>query len=129
MNDKGRLLLVEDEAGFRRVYQDLFDADGYNVLTAEDGEAGWAFTKQNKPDLVLLDLWLPKLDGFEVLRRIREDEETKKIPVLIFTVSGEAEEITKALEMGADDYTVKGFYTPRQILGMVEGLLDASQGR
>ncbi len=79
--------------------------------------------KQKKPNLVLLDLGLPKVDGFEVLRRMREDAETKNIPVIIFSVMGEPKDIKKALEMGANDYTVKGFYTPRQILSKVKSLL------
>jgi DNA-binding response OmpR family regulator len=88
-----------------------------------DGEEGWETAKQKKPDLILLDLGLPKMDGFEVLRRIREDPETKKIPVIIFSVIGEQKDIQKALEMGANDYTVKGFYTPREILGKIKSVL------
>jgi DNA-binding response OmpR family regulator len=120
---KGVVLLVEDQDGFRRIYQDVLNADGYFVLTATDGEEGLAMVKEKKPDLVLLDLGLPKIDGFEVLRRIREDPETKKIPVIIFSVMGEQKDIQKALEMGANDYTVKGFYTPRQILSKIKSVM------
>ena len=123
MESKEVILLVEDQEGFRRIYQDVLNADGYEVLTAMDGEEGWETAKQNKPDLILLDLGLPKMDGFEVLRRIREDPETKKIPVIIFSVIGEQKDIQKALEMGANDYTVKGFYTPREILGKIKSVL------
>jgi two-component system, OmpR family, alkaline phosphatase synthesis response regulator PhoP len=123
MDNKGTILLVEDQEGFRRIYKDVLNADGYEVLTAEDGEAGWEMAKQKKPGLVLLDLGLPKVDGFEVLRRMREDAETKNIPVIIFSVMGEQKDIKKALGMGANDYTVKGFYTPRQILSKVKSLL------
>ena len=123
MNNKGTVLLVEDQEGFHRIYKDVFQSDGYDVLTAEDGEIGWEMVKQKKPGLVLLDLGLPKLDEFEVLRRMREDAETKNIPVIIFSVMGERKDIKKALDMGANDYTVKGFYTPRQILSKVKSLL------
>jgi DNA-binding response OmpR family regulator len=123
MDSKGTVLLVEDQEGFRRIYQDVLNAEGYFVLSATDGEAGWEMAKQKKPDLVLLDLGLPKIDGFEVLRRIREDPETKKMPVIIFSVMGEQKEIQKAMEMGANDYTVKGFYTPRQILSKIKSVL------
>jgi len=126
MRGKGLILIVEDQLGFRRIYEDVLSSDGYQVLVAEDGEKGWEMAKEKKPDLVLLDLGLPKLDGFEVLRRMRADQVTHGIPVIIFSVMGEEKDIKKALEMGANDYTVKGFYTPRQILSKVKGLVTAT---
>lgn len=120
---KGTILIVEDQQGFRRIYHDVLTNDGYEVLEAQDGEAGWEMVKGKKPNLVLLDLGLPKIDGFEVLKRIREDAETKHIPVIIFSVLGEQKDVKKGLEMGANDYTVKGFYTPRQILSKIKSLM------
>lgn len=120
---KGTILIVEDQQGFRRIYHDVLVNDGYEVLEAQDGEAGWEMVKSQKPQLVLLDLGLPKIDGFEVLKRIREDAETKHIPVIIFSVLGEQKDVKKGLEMGANDYTVKGFYTPRQILSKIKSLM------
>jgi DNA-binding response OmpR family regulator len=120
---KGTILIVEDQQGFRRIYHDVLLNDGYEVLEAQDGEEGWEKVKSQKPHLVLLDLGLPKIDGFEVLRRIREDAETKHIPVIIFSVLGEQKDVKKGLEMGANDYTVKGFYTPRQILSKIKSLM------
>ena len=124
MSGKGLILIVEDQMGFRRIYEDVLQSDGYQVLAAEDGEKGWEMAREKKPDLVLLDLGLPKMDGFEVLRRIRDDHETNGIPVIIFSVMGEEKDIKKALEMGANDYTVKGFYTPSQILSKIRGLIS-----
>lgn len=124
MTSKGTILIVEDQAGFRRIYEDVLTSDGYEVLIAEDGEKGWRLSKEKKPDLVLLDLGLPKMDGFEVLERMRADADTKSIPVIIFSVMGEHKDIQRALEMGANDYTVKGFYTPRQILSKVKDLIS-----
>ena len=126
MGGKGTILIVEDQDGFRRIYSDVLSKEGYDVLTASDGEKGWEVSKGKKPHLILLDLGLPKIDGFEVLRRLRGDNETKSIPVIIFSVMGEQKDIKKALEMGANDYTVKGFYTPRQILSKIKELLDKS---
>jgi len=123
MNGKGTILIVEDQVGFRRIYEDLLTHEGYEVLTAEDGQKGWKLACEKRPDLLLLDLGLPVMDGFEVLRRLKGEEPTRSIPVVIFSVMGEQQDIAKALGMGADDYTVKGFYTPRQILGKVEGLI------
>jgi len=126
MNDKGTILIVEDQQGFRRIYEDLLTNEGYSVLTAEDGEKGWEMAKEQKPHVVLLDLGLPKMDGFEVLQKLRADEATKAVPVIIFSVMGEEKEIKRAMALGANDYTVKGFYTPRQILSKIKGLVTKS---
>jgi phosphoserine phosphatase RsbU/P len=121
---KGTILLVEDQPGFRRIYHDVLESDGYEVLEAQDGEEGWNMVKSRKPNLVLLDLGLPKIDGYEVLKRIRADAETQTIPVIIFSVLGDQKDVKKGLELGANDYTVKGFYTPRQILSKIKGLMN-----
>ncbi len=120
---KGLILILEDQRGFRRVYRDVLEQDGYQVLEAANGEEGWEAILTQKPDLVLLDLGLPLLDGFQVLEKIRRSEQTKNIPVIVFSVLGEPRDVKKAIEMGANDYSVKGFYTPRQILGKIRGLL------
>ncbi len=123
MSSKGTILIVEDQVGFRMIYEDLLVDAGYKVICAEDGEAGWNLAKEKKPSLVLLDLGLPKVDGFEVLRRMREDPKTKDIPVIIFSVMGEQANVKRAMDMGANDYTIKGFYTPRQILSKIKSQL------
>ena len=120
---KKLILIVEDQPGFRRIYRDVLATDGYEVIEAEDGAAGWAMVQGRKPDLVLLDLGLPILDGFEVLKKIRGTAETRAIPVIIFSVLGEQKDIQRGMELGANDYTVKGFYTPRQILAKIKELL------
>jgi len=123
VDKKGTILLVEGRVGFRRIYHDILVNDGYEVLEAGDGEAGWELAKTKKPDLILLDLVLPKLHGFEVLKKIRADETTKEIPVIILSVLGEQKDIQKGLELGANDYTVKGFYSSREILRKIGALL------
>jgi DNA-binding response OmpR family regulator len=120
---KGKVIIVEDEAAFRNVFTDLLASDGYNVLTAEDGESGWLLTRTEIPDVVLLDLALPILHGFEVLKNIRADAATKDIPVIILTVVGEQENVKKGLKLGATDYLVKGFYSPREILVKINEIL------
>ena len=123
LSDTGTILIVEDEASFRRTYQDMFKAAGYTVLIAENGEIGWDLVKAKKPDLVMLDLFLPGLHGFEVLKYIRGDAETKNIPVVITTSMGADQDIRKGLELGATDYMIKGFFTPREILVKVRSVL------
>lgn len=123
MKSKATILIVEDQAGFRLIYEDLLVDAGYEAICAEDGEKGWEIAWDTKPDLVLLDLGLPKMDGFEVLRRMRANEETKNIPVIIFSVMGEQSDVKRAMDLGANDYTIKGFYTPRQILSKIKSQL------
>jgi len=121
--DTGTILIIEDEASFRRTYQDMFKAAGYDVLIAENGEIGWDLAKAKKPDLIMLDLFLPGLHGFDVLKYIRGDAETKNIPVVITTSMGGDQDIQKGLELGATDYMIKGFFTPREILGKIRSVL------
>jgi DNA-binding response OmpR family regulator len=121
---KGRVLVIEDESVFRMVYKDALTNYGYKALTAEDGESGWQMAKTEKPDLILLDLNLPKLHGLEVLKNIRCDDETKSIPVIILTVLGQREDIRKGLDLGANDYLVKGFYSPREVFRKIDAILE-----
>jgi len=120
MSTKGRILIVEDQKGFRQIYRDFFESQGYEIYTAEDGEIGWNMTREKAPNLILLDLGLPKLNGFEVLQKIKADPATREIKVIIFSVIGEQKEIDKAMSMGANGYTIKGFNTPREVFEKVE---------
>ncbi len=123
MSARTRILIIEDKAGFRMMYGDMLAGAGYEVLTAEDGLKGWEISKARKPDLVLLDLGLPKMDGFAVLSRIRGDVETRSIPVIINSIVSEEKEVRKAIQLGANDYTVKGLFTPVQILEKIKAQL------
>src|SRR5277367_2343125 len=87
--NKGTILIMEDQKGFRKIYRDVLENEGYSVLEGTNGEEGWEIIITQKPDLVLLDLGLPILDGFQVLEKIRRSEQTKSIPVIIFSVLGE----------------------------------------
>ena len=126
---KGKILIIEDDASFRRVYHDMFETAGYQVRVAENGELGWDLAKAEKPDLVMLDLVLPGLNGFEVLKYIRGDSETKNIPVIITTALGEQDDIQKGIELGANDYLVKGFFTPREVLAKIRAVFTQAEAR
>jgi DNA-binding response OmpR family regulator len=126
---KGTILIIEDDASFRRIYHDMFETAGYHVVVADNGEMGWDLAKTEKPNLIILDLVLPGLHGFEVLKNIREDSETQNIPVLITTALGEQADIKKGLEMGATDYMVKGFFTPREILAKIRSVFTQAEIR
>lgn len=122
------ILLIEDQAGFRKVYSDVLESNNYRVITAEDGEKGLQLAQAEKPDLILLDLILPKMPGMEVLQKVRADDAIKSIPIVILSVLGDKDQINDALSKGANDYTVKGFYTPREILAKIQPLLEGEPG-
>lgn len=102
-----RILLVEDDPGLREGLSDAFESEGYEVLRAADGVVGLERGLRDDPDLIVLDLCLPRLDGFEVLKRLRADG--VESPVLVLTARGLEEDRVRGLDLGADDYVVKPF--------------------
>ena len=115
----GRVLVVDDEPIVREVLGRYLARDGFSVETAEDGEAAVAAFEANAPDLVLLDLMLPRLDGTEVFARIRERSAT---PVIMLTAKGQETDRIVGLEIGADDYVTKPF-SPREVVARVRAVL------
>ena len=128
-NGKLTILMIEDDHSFRQIYLDMFESEGYNVLVAEDGETGLYLAREKKPDLITLDVVLPGLQGFDVLKRIRADEATRDIPVLVATVLGTHFDVRKGLELGATDYMVKGFFGPREVLLKIRSILSQSAAK
>jgi DNA-binding response OmpR family regulator len=107
MPDARRILVVEDDEAIREALRDALVSEGYDVLTAADGRAGLELGLKEDPDLVVLDLMLPLLDGFEVLRRLRADQVAT--PVLVLTARGLEQDRVRGLDLGADDYVMKPF--------------------
>ena len=119
-----RILIIEDEAPMRTALADLLAAEGYRALMAADGESGLKRALAEKPDLILLDIMLPKLDGFALcaeLRRLAND-----VPVLMLTAKGQIEDRVTGLDAGADDYLVKPFSTG-ELLARVRALLRRAE--
>lgn len=119
-----KILFVEDESALQKTFGDILKKEAYEVISALDGEVGLKFAKSKKPDLILLDLILPKMDGFEVLEKLKEAPETKDIPVIILTNIGRMEEIGRALELGAKAYLVKANYTLQEVVDKVKQALE-----
>ena len=122
-----KILIVEDEPAFRTFYRDMLDMAGYQVLEAEDGEAGWALVQSAKPDMILLDLIMPKLGGLEVLKKVRGNDETKDIPVMIMSALGRSEDVKKGMELGANEYLQKGLFSSRQVLAKIRATFEEAQ--
>ena len=124
MNTAARILVVEDELPMRTALNDCLAAEGYRVLTASDGEAGLERVLAEHPDLVLLDIMMPRLDGYEVCAELRR--RSISVPVLMLTAKGQIDDRVRGLDAGADDYLVKPFSTD-ELLARVRALLRRAQ--
>ena len=118
-----KILIIEDDRFLRKVINKKLSKEKYQVIEAVDGEQGLRVIKEKKPDLVLLDLVLPEINGFEVLARMKKDPTISNIPVIILSNLGERDEVKKGLESGADDYLIKAHFNPGEIVGRIEFIL------
>ena len=118
-----KILFIEDEPSLRKSIKKLLEDHHYLLLEAEDGEAGLLLAKKEKPDLILLDLILPKKDGFEVLAELKNDSETINIPVIVLTNLSQPQDIEKALSLGAISYLVKANYSLLEILEKIKNTI------
>ena len=118
------ILFIEDESALQKTVGEVLKQEGYEVIPALDGEAGLELAKRKKPDLILLDLILPKLHGFEVLKKLKEDEETKEIPVIILTNLEGMGDVDKAIKLGATTYLVKANYSLEEIAEKIKKIIE-----
>lgn len=122
---KAKLLLVEDDIPLRDMYQTRLTVDGYEVITASNGEEGLARAVEEKPDLILLDIMMPKISGFDVLEILKNTPETKNIPIIVLTALIQEEDIKRAKEGGAVEYIIKSSSTPAEVIEKIEKVLAA----
>jgi DNA-binding response OmpR family regulator len=118
-----KILVIEDDKFLRELISQKLLKEGYDVAEAMDGEKGVESVKSEKPDLVLLDLILPGIDGFEVLARIKSDPEISGTPVIILSNLGQKDDIEKGLNMGAVDYLIKAHFTPGEIVEKIRSVM------
>jgi len=109
---KKSILLIEDETDIREMIRLRLKKEGFDILVADSGEAGLAVALERRPDLILLDLMLPIMSGFEVLRKIKAERTVARTPVIIVSARGEESDVVVGLELGADDYVTKPFNMP-----------------
>jgi CheY-like chemotaxis protein len=122
------IVLVEDDSFISGMYQTKLSSLGYAVEVKEDGEAAWQrLTQDPLPDLLLLDIVLPKKDGFEILEALRKEDRTKNLPVILLTNLGQKPDIERGIALGADDYIIKAHYTPTEVVEKITKLLEAKK--
>jgi CheY-like chemotaxis protein len=119
-NSSPIILLVEDDHILSRMYTEKFKHDGIRVLNAYDGETGLRLALEQKVDLILLDIMLPKLSGTDLLERLRQDPRGKDIPVVALTNLAEKKEEEKALQYGVKEYLIKAMQTPEQVIEKIK---------
>ena len=127
MNTTKTVLLVEDNEDNLIVYRTILDHVGYRVIEARDGEEGVARARSDRPDLILMDVSLPKMDGWEATRRIKADEATRQIPIIAVTAHALDDDREKATQVGCDGYLAKPV-APRRVVEEVERFIGKPQG-
>jgi DNA-binding response OmpR family regulator len=119
---RGKVLVVDDEEYIQHILNFSFGAEGYEVLTAADGEEAVTIARAERPDIIVLDIMMPKMDGYEACKQIKGDPQTQDIPVILLTAKGREVDRKLGAEAGADDYVVKPF-SPGRLIERVEGFI------
>ncbi|MBK6898946.1 MAG: response regulator [bacterium] len=122
-----KILIVDDEPYILSILDFSLDAEGYTVLQAADGDAALSLAADQQPDLVILDVMMPRLDGFETCRRLKADLRTKDIPVVLLTARNSREDRTRGRDCGADGYITKPF-SPQRLVDTVQTFLGVRHG-
>jgi CheY-like chemotaxis protein len=119
----GKVLIVEDDSLIVKVFSTRLKTDGHQVFTAEDGDLGLQIAKKELPQVILLDLMMPKVSGLEVLTELKKDPRTAKIPVLVYSNLSREKEVAKAKNLGVTDFITKADSTPQQVVAQIEKYL------
>ncbi len=128
VKSKQKILIIEDDFFVRDLYSRELVREGFEVSAAEDGPEGLLKILEEKPDLVLLDIMLPKMSGLDVLKKVKEKKEVQNIPVVLLTNLGQDSVIREGFSLGAIGYLIKAAYTPTQIIEEVKKFLRESEG-
>jgi len=118
------ILFIEDESALQKTFDEILRQEGYEIISALDGETGIKLAKSKIPDLILLDLILPKKNGFEILSELKNDPATKDIPVIVLTNLEGLADINKVIELGATTYLVKSQYNLKEVIEKIKDVLE-----
>ena len=118
------ILLIEDNPFLIDIYTTKLKEVGFKVKVAKDGQAALDFLSQQKPDLLILDIVLPNIDGWEILREIKNQDQFKDLPIIVLSNLGQKQEVTKGLKLGATKYLIKADYTPTEIVEEIKKTIE-----
>jgi len=119
----GKVLIIEDDSLIIKVFSTRLKSGGHQVLSAEDGQAGLALAKKEMPNVILLDLMLPKISGLEILAELKKNPQTAKTAIFVYSNLGREEEIQKAKALGVTEFITKADSTPQQVVAKIEAYL------
>jgi len=122
-NKQIKILPVEDDPFLLSMYSTKFELENFKVVSASDGEKGLELSKKENPDIILLDILMPKMNGFEVLEKLKDDSLTKNIPIILLTNLNQKNEIEKGLALGANDYLIKAHFMPSEVVSKIKNIL------
>ena len=123
-----KVIIIEDDKFLRELINRKLQSENFETVLAIDGETGLDLIIKENPDIVLLDLILPGINGFEVLTKVKKNEKTKNIPVIILSNLGQKDDIEKGMGIGATDYLVKAHFTPSEIVEKINQILEKTGG-
>ncbi len=124
-NNEFKILLIEDDSFLLSMYAAKFELEEFKTIVANDGEKGLELAIKELPDVILLDIMLPKMDGFEVLRKIKNNEKLRDSIVILLTNLSQKDDIDKGLSMNAEDYLIKAHFTPSEVVDKVKRKLES----
>jgi DNA-binding response OmpR family regulator len=122
-NKKMKVLIIEDDSYISDMYKIKLEADDFEAVIASDGMTGMKMLRRQRPDAVLLDIIMPKMDGFSILKSIKEDPKLKEVPVILLTNLSQKENIKRGFDLGAADYVIKAHFTPSEVVKKVKNVL------
>ena len=123
MTKQLKILLVEDDNFLLGMYADKFRAEGFEAFVADNGAKGLRLAKEKLPDIILLDVMLPQMNGFEFLQELQKETATKSIPVILLTNLSQKDEVQKGLALGAKDFLIKAHFMPQEVVEKVKSVL------
>lgn len=123
MATEKKILLIEDDEFLAELYSTKLKMEGYEVYLATDGEKGLKMAKDYTPNLILLDIMLPKKDGFEVLTELKSEANLKNIPVILLTNLSQKDEVKRGLDLGANDYLIKAHFMPSEVVSKIKKIM------
>lgn len=126
---KVKVLIIEDDSYISDMYKIKFDSENFETTVAEDGIMGIKEIERQKPDIVLLDVVMPKVDGFSVLKMIKKNENFKDIPVVMLTNLGQKDNVERGFELGATSYIIKAHFTPSEVVKKVKEIMEKEKAK
>ena len=127
-NKKTKVLIIEDDSYISDMYRIKFESENFETTVANNGVEGLKFLEKNTPDIILLDVVMPKIDGFSVLKEIKKNPKLSEIPVVLLTNLSQKENVERGFELGASSYIIKAHFTPSEVVGKIKEVLKDESG-